>query len=375
MKTQIYLVRHCESEGNFCRRCHAQFDGIVTRKGLNQAQSLVNRFKEIDINAIYSSDSFRARVTAEPLAKAKGLRVKYQHLLREYTIGTWEGLSIGQTAKDNPELWETWCTTPYAHKIPGADNFKTVAERGLFAIKQMIKENRGKTVVAVTHSCLLTCTLTVLLNKNISYYSRIKTGDNTAVTLVVCDEDDNIVVEYINDDSHLPDELKRSNYTGKRLDDNMFFNYCSFPEQADTFLNLARQWKNEMNKNFNSVELLHEGTKSFSQNSKYIILPQLIDRSCGLLLLKEDQRFPKDYGLLEIFYVNNEISSKGFEGQAIGEAIDILRRNGKRYLVLQDNGISYVKTILSRLCFDKIKTLPDYYRLLITVPGIEGPIY
>ena len=60
MKTQVYFVRHCESEGNACRRNHAQFDGIVTRKGILQSEVLADRFQSIAVTAVYSSDSYRA---------------------------------------------------------------------------------------------------------------------------------------------------------------------------------------------------------------------------------------------------------------------------------------------------------------------------
>ena len=106
MKTQIYLIRHCESEGNACRRNHAQFDGIVTRKGLVQSEVLADRFDEVPLTALYSSDAYRARMTAEPLAARKKLKIRYRRLLREYTIGCWEGLSIGDTALRYPDLWK-----------------------------------------------------------------------------------------------------------------------------------------------------------------------------------------------------------------------------------------------------------------------------
>ena len=71
MKTTIYLVRHIESEGNICRRNHAQFDNFPTRKGMMQAEALADRFDSIRVDAIYSSDQYRAMMTAEPEAAAE----------------------------------------------------------------------------------------------------------------------------------------------------------------------------------------------------------------------------------------------------------------------------------------------------------------
>ena len=49
---QIYLVRHCESEGNAVCRTQSEVDSLVTRKGVRQCEALRERlhgvvFKEV----------------------------------------------------------------------------------------------------------------------------------------------------------------------------------------------------------------------------------------------------------------------------------------------------------------------------------------
>ena len=338
MKTQIYLVRHCESEGNACRRNHAQFDGIVTRKGLVQSEALAKRFENIPVTAIYSSDAYRARMTAEPLAARKNLKVKLRRLLKEYTIGCWEGGSIGNTALKYPDLWKVWITTPYAHTIPGADNFVTVAERGEWIIKQMAEENPGGIVVAITHTCTLTCTLTKLFHQPISYYNEIKGGDNTAVTLVEVDEDKNIEVKYVNDISHLPPELMRKNYTGRSAETNFAF------------------------------DITRDGTY-------WTIIPKLIDVTHGVVHVSRQTPFGEDTGEVLDLTVDEDLCYKGYAEQAFGEAIESLRMDGVRYLLMKDNGVPVFDYLFDRFCFETYDKDPSYKALRVTVPGIEGPIY
>lgn len=52
---KIYLVRHCESEGNACRRTQAHVDALVTHKGYEQCEMLRRRFEGIHIVKLYSS--------------------------------------------------------------------------------------------------------------------------------------------------------------------------------------------------------------------------------------------------------------------------------------------------------------------------------
>ena len=99
----IYLVRHCESEGNACRRTQAQTDALVTTKGYLQNEMLRRRFRDIPIDGIYSSDAFRSIMTVEPIAKERGLPIRVRIHLREVTTGVWEDMAWGNIAKEYPK--------------------------------------------------------------------------------------------------------------------------------------------------------------------------------------------------------------------------------------------------------------------------------
>ena len=372
MKTTIYMIRHCESEGNACRRSQARFDGIVTRKGLEQSQVLANYLKDFPITAIYSSDAYRCRVTAEPLAKALNLPIKYRMLLREYTIGTWEGYSIGYTANRFPDLYERWLTAPYDHNIPGADPFWLAADRGYEGIRQIAAENPGGTVVAITHSCTLNCALTKVLGQPISYYTSVKSGDNTAITMLEVDENGNIEAKYINDDSHLPDHLLRHNYTGRSAATNFDFHPIDFAKDEEKFQNTAETICKEFPNN-TPADLKEKAEKALEQNSKYAMFATLPDRITGLVTIRKDESLPADHGLLETLFVVEDLRHKGYTEQAMGEAIDLLRRDGCRYLVVKENEDPHTKLILERFCFESMEG--GMQKMALTVPGLDEPVY
>jgi len=369
------MVRHCESEGNACRRSHAQFDGIVTRKGLLQSEELKKRFDDIPVTAIYSSDAFRSRMTAKPLAEAKGLPVQYRTLLREYTIGNWEGMSIGRTGRQYSDIYEQWIATPYDHNVPGADSFCTVAERGYEAIQRMAKENPGGIVVAVTHSCTLTCTLTKLLGQPISYYEKIKSGDNTAVTKLEVDENGNVEVIYINDDSHLPPELLRKNYTGRSIATNFDFEYIDIMKDEERINHVISMAVSQLPKWNQCEQLRMKIEESLAQHPTFAFFPVLLERVCGLVTVKKTDTLPNDHGMLTSIFVSEDLREKGYTEQAVGEAIDVLRRKGYRYLVVEVTSDPHIQLLIQRFCFEYMPGCDKQMRMALTVPGIEGPIY
>ena len=88
--TKIYLIRHAEAEGNLYRRIHGWYDSLITENGYRQIAALEERFRDIQVDAVYSSDLFRTRMTASAIYKPKGLELNTRQSLREIHMGVWE---------------------------------------------------------------------------------------------------------------------------------------------------------------------------------------------------------------------------------------------------------------------------------------------
>ena len=90
--TEIWIVRHGQTDWNVEGRYQGQADRPLNAVGLAQAQQAAEQLRGRDFAAIYSSDLQRARVTAEIIAGQLGLPVQVDRRLREVNQGEWEGL-------------------------------------------------------------------------------------------------------------------------------------------------------------------------------------------------------------------------------------------------------------------------------------------
>ena len=356
-----------------CRRNHAQFDNVPTRKGILQAEALACRFQDIPVDAIYSSDLYRALVTAQIVADRKGLKVIPRRLLREYTIGNWEGTAIGDSIRAYPEIYDVWYKTPWNNSIPGCDRFEAVAERAYKAIIDMVHENRGRTVLAITHVTTLGCAFTKLFNKPIDSYGSFPTGDNTAVSLIEFDDDDRPEVIFIGDSSHLPENLRRD-YVGRTADTNFAYDVVS-QDNIGVFLNLYEKWAEKSGIGFSREKALENLDECLSQGDRYCMIAMLKGRPCGFFMDRNDEKFPQDHALVDIQYMVEDITNPGMAAQIFGEALDRIRRQGKRYLVLKETEDGFTKFFLERFLFEPVPGVKGYQRMRITVPGLEGPVY
>ena len=91
--TTLYLIRHAEAEGNLYRRIHGQYNSLITDNGYRQIAALRDRFADVPIDAVYSSDLFRTMTTARALFVPKGLPLVTRPDLREISMGQWEDYS------------------------------------------------------------------------------------------------------------------------------------------------------------------------------------------------------------------------------------------------------------------------------------------
>lgn len=83
--TRIYVVRHAQSEGNagIIKKKKQELGSSLTKMGVSQAQLLAENIKNIDFEAIFSSDMLRTRQTAEILTLERKLAVQASNLIRE----------------------------------------------------------------------------------------------------------------------------------------------------------------------------------------------------------------------------------------------------------------------------------------------------
>jgi broad specificity phosphatase PhoE/orotate phosphoribosyltransferase len=206
MKTRLYIVRHAETEGNANRLCHGWTDAKLTEKGYIQAQRLADRFKDIDIDVIYSSSLIRTKETARHIAEVKDLPINITDNLKEINAGYWED----KKWEDIPGIWpyeyHTWENIPHIHSMPGGETMEEFQQRLISEVELIIRNNKGKNICIVSHGTAIKaltcyfrgCTLEEMVN-NIWV-------DNTSITIVdYVDGEYNVSIE--GDNSHLGDKL------------------------------------------------------------------------------------------------------------------------------------------------------------------------
>jgi probable phosphoglycerate mutase len=145
--TTLLLARHGETDWNLEHKWQGRTGPPLNETGRRQAAALAARLGELD--AVYSSDSARARETAGIVAAAHGLEVEIDARLGEVDFGPWEGLTRADIDSRYDGAFARWLAGEEPHP-DGVERDSHMADRVLAAIDAIARRHRGARVLVVT---------------------------------------------------------------------------------------------------------------------------------------------------------------------------------------------------------------------------------
>lgn len=322
--TTIYLIRHAEADGNLYRIAQGQYDSSITTRGRQQIHALARRFRQIHVDAVYSSDLYRACVTASAIYKPKNLPIHRCPELREICVGEWEGKTWGEIAREQPEQLHYFTYQIHRWHVDGAESPQQVQERMLDALRHIIAEHDGQTVAIVSHGCAIRLLLSALEGEPLENLTS-KTGENTAVSLLKA-EDDQIRIIFRDDSEHLQNPAfgepiqKRAN----ALEPGLYFQPLNLPQDADFLLDCVRESWAEQGYAFSSKRLLQNAEQ------RPTFLGFLGEKPISIVQFHPEKE--PNYGWISLYCVKKAYRNRGYGAQLLGQSVNYYRRSGIDFL-------------------------------------------
>ncbi|HQY91857.1 histidine phosphatase family protein [Caldilinea sp.] len=153
--TELWLVRHGQTDWNLQRRYQGQTDPPLNATGLQQAELAGEALVGRRYAAIYSSDLQRARVTAEIIGRRLGMEVFVDSRLREVSFGKWEGMLVADIQTRYPVEWEARQQDRLYARPPGGESVQDVAARIWPAVDELAARHPHDVLILVSHGLAL----------------------------------------------------------------------------------------------------------------------------------------------------------------------------------------------------------------------------
>jgi len=150
-ETEIILIRHGETEWNSQLRMQGHSNSALSEVGRGQIQALGEWMKNVSFDHIYSSDSLRARQTAEAITQYSGDTLQFDQRIREKNLGVFEGLTSIEAREQHPEIYLLFKTGGANYVIDEGESTQQVLYRALEFIEEIRLRHPEQRVVMVTH--------------------------------------------------------------------------------------------------------------------------------------------------------------------------------------------------------------------------------
>jgi probable phosphoglycerate mutase len=340
--TRIYLIRHAEAEGNLYRRVHGWYNSLITENGYQQIEALKERFREIPIDAVYSSDLFRAMTTANGICQVKGLTLHTRPDLREVNMGAWEDDTWAGVNQLSPEMLNLFNLNSSAWQVEGSETLSQVRDRVSNAVLEIAAAHPGETVAVVCHGMAIRNTLAKFLGQSVDG-TEVMHGDNTAVALLEI-EGEQVTVAFHNDNSHLGElsTFHRQSWWrkdgGALSDASLWFQPLDFQQQGQLYYDARKEaWLSIHGSlhNFNGEGFLYDAMQQSLKDKRTVMLAKLGDRPAGLIQMDFWRDAEQKVGGIPFYYMFSELREKGVGVQLMGEAISLYRQMGRDRLRLR----------------------------------------
>lgn len=336
--TKIYLIRHGEAEGNLYRRMQGDFNGGLTELGHRQVDALGHRFRDIPLDAVYSSDLHRAMYTASVLCLPRKLPLHTDPRLREVNVGIWEDMPYGEARQQYPEQMKLFSLNPVQWHVEGADDYDALACRGVSALMDIVKRHPNESVAVCTHSFLIGAVLCKLFY-GYDHYCQVGRSDNTAVSLLTF-ENDRFHLVFKHDSSHLDKGLRPvSQPSGQDSPAEMRTTDLHFAPLTDV--------EEYIRYRQDAWELIYGNLQGFSGSGFWLdaqntmgpdpnaMVVGYLDRTpVGMIQLSPHRDKHKGVGYIPFIYLRKDFRHQGLGIQFIGHAVSFYRNLGRKKLQL-----------------------------------------
>lgn len=361
--TTVYIIRHALAEGNLYRRCHGWYNSLITAQGYKQIDALRERFRDIHIDAVYSSDLYRTMTTAQAICRPHNLPLHLSSDLREIGMGIWEDLPWGEALNRDPDCMAAFLRCDPNWYLEGSDTFPGAQDRFCGAVERFARNHPDQTIACFAHGAVIRTAFARWMGLPPERIGEVPLGNNTCVSCLEIDGG-RVSIRCYADDSHLSPAIDMMHRTSsgsgfeRMRNSSVFFRPFDPEAQSDLYLSWrADGWmaSHGTMDGFDGSSFLAAARQNHTHKAGSIQIAYINGIPVGMLQMDWSQESSDGVGRVPFLYVCPEYRSRGVGAQLLGEAIYAFRKAGRDRLRLRcapEN--DRAKAFYRRLGFRKI---------------------
>lgn len=342
--TTIYLIRHAEAEGNLYRRIHGWYDAKITENGMKQINALEQRFRDVPMDAVYSSDLYRTKTTARAIYLPQKLELRLHPGLREINMGDWEDRPWGEIRQTDGERLLQFNRSDPTWRAPNGEGLGEVGLRMEQTIYSIAQCHPNETIALFSHGTAIRQFIANVRGIAPEDWHSMPHCDNTAVTCLAWDGAAFHVV-YEGDNSHLDDSistLARQSWWRKgedhKEDVNLWFRPLDPVCERELYLSARRDAWISIHGTalpFDGASFWQEAEQDFGEDPWMVCVAMVGNEPVGILQLSPRYASEEQVGFIAFSYLFPDHRFQGLGVQLLGQAVSIYRGLGRTVVRLR----------------------------------------
>lgn len=177
--TRVLLIRHGATTSTADDRFAGSSNVELSDAGREEAARLSRRLASARIDACFCSDMQRAIDTARIVVEPHKLTPTPVKALREIDHGHWEGKVHKDVEKKYAQEYAAWSADPLTIAPPGGETGMSVLARALPAMRKIVTEHQGQTILIASHKATNRLLIAYYLGMDLRRY-RDRLGQDVA---------------------------------------------------------------------------------------------------------------------------------------------------------------------------------------------------
>jgi len=146
----IYIVRHGQTDFNIQGRYLGRTDLSLNLTGRQQAERLIEKVKDLNVDFIFSSPLKRTIETAE-IIRSDGYSIIVDPHFIERASGVYEGLTKEEAREKFPDLYKKNITRIFNNAPTNGETIQEVQDRVFDGLDKIKKNYNNRNIIIVTH--------------------------------------------------------------------------------------------------------------------------------------------------------------------------------------------------------------------------------
>jgi probable phosphoglycerate mutase len=170
--TTVLLIRHGMTDA-VGQRIVGWTPGVLLNEiGIEQVEALRRDLESVPLDAIFSSPLERAALTAQSLAKSRGIEIVTREGLGEVRFGDWTGKTLDEL--ENDDRWRRWNAMRSCGRAPGGESMLDTQRRMFHELMHAHDKYPEGTVALVSHADAIRSLLVYALGISMDTFLRLR---------------------------------------------------------------------------------------------------------------------------------------------------------------------------------------------------------